>query len=1194
MKNYRVSSINAKSIGLLMGIVLILINHVQAQTDVAHIKRSVVAIKSAEGVYVNWSLKSSDSEEVGFDVYRFTDGGTGVKLNETPILSSTNFFDSTTTTSGNQYAVVPVLNGTEQESSDTVAVLDEQYLNIPLQIPAGGNVLPDGNTYDYRANDASVADLDGDGTYEIILKWDPTRSRDNSQGGYTGKTLIDAYKLDGTLLWRIDLGYNCRSGAHYNQFMVYDVDGDGKAEMYCKTAPGTKDGTGNYLSSGPAANDDDHADYRNNSGYVLEGPEYLTVFNGTDGKELASVNLQPARGNVGDWGDTYGNRVDRFLGAIAYLDGQSPSIVWCRGIYEKTQLAAYDWDGVNLSQKWLFNADDNENSEYAGMGSHNLSVADIDSDGFDEIMYGSCAIDHDGTGLWSKQSEFGKGSADAGHLTDIMPDREGLEKFGIMEGTGNPGAFLLDARTGETLWKTGNKDVGRGVAGDLVPEFYGMECWGGTDGLRSANNQRVGSSPGSVNFVTWWDGDLSRETMSNISVRKYTVAAGGETVIFEATGCVSNNSTKATPALQADILGDWREEIIWRTEDNSALRIYTTTIPSDYRFVRLMEDHVYRLSVAWQNNSYNQPPHTGFYLGSDMFKTAAEIPPSPPTELELTLDTAYVQLNWKANYESDIQGYHIYKSSGSENNFQLLTDTVTGNEFKDYAIELDVEYFYYILSEDTSANTSAASQVVSGIPTDRPDVPDNVNVRAGKSKSLIYWDASSAEMTKGYNVYFTETSGSGYVKLNTELITDTTYLHEGLSESLTYYYIVRAMGFKESLDSEEVFVVPGNYKTIQAETGLVVNGYIENNHVGFEGEGFVNLSSAGYLQLPYIYSEQEGWTYLAIRYANGSGEGRTGKLHINDSSFSYTMESTGQWNNYIYDTLLLNLNAGFQNFLTIESTGNDFGNIDEVIVSSEQVNPEDFDCMGVYLGTAYLDDCGVCVSGSSGFDPCYSDITEGVTYRISLDHSGLCVEGGEEIIQNECAGVVSQNWLFEKGFVGYKIKNSETDLYMGYVGNTVTVSTAGREWRVEQTENGKFRIVKASDLEIGIAIPGKKTDEGVGLSLVPRTNGASAHLFGIEESLALGSDNHIERLVAYPNPFIDQVHISVNYSGDFLPEIEVISMLGQQVVSDQMQPTSGSEFIYDWKPKTEISKGIYLANIRVNDEIIAVYRLLYE
>lgn len=586
------------------------------------LNRGLIAVKVNKGVYLGWRLFGDEEEDTSFSLYR---DGRRIAAN---ILTSTNYLDSEGT-QDSQYEIRAVRKGIE-EPGETASVWNDPYLSIPLQKPAGG-ITPDQVTYEYCANDASVGDVDGDGEFEIILKWDPTNSKDNAHEGFTGNTLLDAYKLDGTHLWRIDLGRNIRAGAHYTQFLVYDFDGDGKAEIVCKTADGTVDGDGTVIGRA-------EADYRNETGFILEGPEFLTVFDGMTGRALKTVEYEPPRGNGLDWGDDEGNRVDRFLACVAYVNGQTPSIVMCRGYYTRAVLAAYDWNGKELVKKWVFDSLTPGNEGYSGQGNHSVSVADVDGDGCDEIIYGSCVIDHDGTGLYTT----GLGHGDAMHVSSLIPSREGLEVFQVHETPSEHGTEIHDAKTGELLWSIPSfEDVGRGMAADIDPRYEGAELWSSTHwcdgdgGLYSSTGEKISEqSPASFNFAVWWDGDLLRELLDHEydpetgigvgKIDKWDYEQGRLVNLLTADGTRSNNGTKGNPCLQADLLGDWREEVIWRSDDSSHLRIYTTTDVTDHRIYTLMHDPVYRLSVAWQNVAYNQPPHPGFFLGHNMEK-----PPVP-------------------------------------------------------------------------------------------------------------------------------------------------------------------------------------------------------------------------------------------------------------------------------------------------------------------------------------------------------------------------------------------------------------------------------------------------------------------------------------------------------------------------------------------------------------------------------------
>ena len=586
----------------------------EGKRQMEFLDRGVTAVKTDSGVFVSWRLLGTDPASISFHVYR-----DGVRLTDTAITSSTNLLDPEGTTESS-YTVAPIWSGKERKPSEPASVWGQAFRDVPLQKPAGG-INSDGSAYTYSANDASVGDLDGDGKYELIVKWDPSNSKDNSQDGTTGPVYMDAYKQDGTFLWRISLGRNIRAGAHYTQFMVYDLDGDGKAEVAFKTADGTIDGTGKAIG-------DPNADYRNSSGRILSGPEFLTIFEGATGKELVTIPYNPPRGNVSDWGDSYGNRVDRFLAGIAYLDGKHPSLIMARGYYTRTVITAYNWREGQLSEVWTFDSNTPGLSGYAGQGNHNLSVADVDGDGKDEIIYGACAIDNNGKGLYTT----GLGHGDAMHLGDLDPSRPGMELFQVHESkTAAYGLEYRDADSGETIWGlfTG-KDTGRGMSADIHPGYPGEEVWAsGGYGLFSAAGVKIsGTQPNSINFGIWWDGDLQRELLDHNwnattatgvgKIEKWDYVNGQPETLLVADGTLSNNYTKGTPSLQADLFGDWREEVVWRTADSMALRIYTTTDVTGYRLPTLMHDPVYRLGIAWQNVAYNQPPHTSYFLGEGM------------------------------------------------------------------------------------------------------------------------------------------------------------------------------------------------------------------------------------------------------------------------------------------------------------------------------------------------------------------------------------------------------------------------------------------------------------------------------------------------------------------------------------------------------------------------------------------------
>ncbi len=584
-----------------------------SQKQMESLDRGLIAVKENGHFYIGWRVLGTDADNLTFNLYRKSGTNAAVRVNDQPITGATNLIDDKANPAeDNSWFVKTVSNGVEKEAKGSFTIPanspDKNYLSIPLKAKQG-----------YTPNDMSVGDLDGDGRYDLIVHMTGI-GKDNSFTGLTDPPIFQAYTLEGKFLWEINLGKNIREGAHYTQFMVYDLDGDGIAEFVCKTADGTTDSANNVV--GDASKDWRDTDQKSATfGKILQGPEYLTVFDGKTGKIINTVPYIPERGDIGKWGgkggngknDRTGNRVDRFTACIAYLDGVHPSVVMCRGYYGRIVMAAWDFKDRKLSSKWVFDSKDG-NNPFSGMGNHGLSVADVDNDGKDEIVYGSMVVDNDGKGLYSTGFRHG----DALHVSDLDPEIPGQEVFGvheIEEGTKGPGVVLFSAANGKVLFTAmDDQDVGRGVADNIDPTKVGAQMWwSGSKGLYDIKGNKIGEAPRSTNFLIYWDGDASREILNSNYIDKY-----GKGRIFTAEGARSNNGTKSTPALSADILGDWREELILRSEDNSELRIYSTTIPTTIRQYTLMHDSQYRLAIAWQNVGYNQPPHTSFYMGTGM------------------------------------------------------------------------------------------------------------------------------------------------------------------------------------------------------------------------------------------------------------------------------------------------------------------------------------------------------------------------------------------------------------------------------------------------------------------------------------------------------------------------------------------------------------------------------------------------
>ncbi|MCR4994228.1 MAG: rhamnogalacturonan lyase [Bacteroidales bacterium] len=657
----------------------------QTAYDVARLQREtlnrgVVAFRtSPDSVCIQWRYLENDPIDIGFEILRedkvigrcgpddptfFMDANDGHQATTYTVRSVLRTREKSHHKSRREYRPRPEPQASLSQLTGYCTLPANApigYLDIPL-VPPTAEAQSDMRPVIYNANDATMADLDGDGQLEIVLKWDPSNSKDNSQSGITSPTIFEALRLDGTVMWRVNLGRNIRSGAHYVPFIVADLNGDGCAELLVRTSDGTVDGLGNVLGDANAdhvrypdtlayqANNNPGEQFRgpgwpNNmdrkagrGGFVYKGPEWVTCFDGKTGKAVASADYIPERGDLRGWGDNYANRSDRFLAACGYLDGEHLSAIFCRGYYTRSVLAAYDFDGMALSVRWVFDTNDEGKRRYAGQGNHNLRVADVDGDGFDEITYGSMAVDHDGSPLYNT----GFGHGDAMHLTAFLPNNDALQVWDCHENK-RDGSDFRDARTGKVIFQLlSNKDVGRCMAADIDPDNPGLEMWSSASGgICNTKGEIIDSTARiPINFGIWWDGDLLRELLDHETVTKYHRQAhvqktqeNSESLTgtpYDFSGsrstrllahfddCIFNNGTKSNPALCADVIGDWREEVLCRTKDNRHLRLYVTPIPTPYRFHTFLSDPVYRHSVVMQNVAYNQPTHVGFYFGAEL------------------------------------------------------------------------------------------------------------------------------------------------------------------------------------------------------------------------------------------------------------------------------------------------------------------------------------------------------------------------------------------------------------------------------------------------------------------------------------------------------------------------------------------------------------------------------------------------
>lgn len=611
--------------------------------EVENLDRGVVAVKVDKGVFVSWRRLGTEPADTTFSLYRDNQLVTSGAI--------TNFVDE----GGTINSVYKVVTNNSTVSKDT-KVWENQYIEIPLAdtpIEESEPIVDTSGVWfpEYKPGDSTIGDLDGDGEYEIIMKWDPADAKDAASTGRTGNAYIDAYKLDGTHMWRIDMGKNIRAGAHDTQLLVADFNGDGASEMILRTADGTVDGTGAVI--GDATKDWGAL----NSGKNLQGPLYLTAFEGATGKAIDTTEYDPQTGDVSYWGDGYGNRSERYLGTIAWVDGVRPHAVVQRGYYPgkeggpgRTVVAAYSLENNKLVKKWRFDTMDSGNDQYIGEGNHSMTAGDIDGDGFDEVVSGSLALDHDGSVLWST----GYGHGDAHHLGDFDPRNPGYEYMKVYEGAQNTPGFMgarnqtwgltvQDAKTGKVLQShDGIKDTGRGVIANIGYKDKFYVTWGaGSTGYWDSDDNNCGDLGLAMNGRIYWDGGLTDQLQDHVTITKWNNETNKAEPIFVADGTNSINGSKGNWCAQGDILGDWREEFVTyrvldskqeeidvtikgaqgdvqtkarKTTSTYALRVYTTVEPTQYNFSTFMHDDLYRIGVATYNVAYNQPPHISFYL----------------------------------------------------------------------------------------------------------------------------------------------------------------------------------------------------------------------------------------------------------------------------------------------------------------------------------------------------------------------------------------------------------------------------------------------------------------------------------------------------------------------------------------------------------------------------------------------------
>ncbi|MBR3046397.1 MAG: RICIN domain-containing protein [Oscillospiraceae bacterium] len=917
--------------------------------------RGISAVNTGSGMLVSWRFLADDSDRAEFQLYR---DDTLIYTSEAGM--ATSYLDKGGNASS-KYRVDTVVSGKVVGSDSCTMISNQSYFDIALDIPRGGTT-PDGVAYTYEANDCSVGDVDGDGVYEIFLKWNPTNAKDNSQSGYTGNVYIDCYRLTGEKLWRIDLGRNIRAGAHYTQFLVADFDNDGKCEMTCKTADGTVDAKGKIVG-------DASKDYRNSGGYILSGPEYYSLFDGATGTLLDTVSYEYPRGNSlkSTWGDDYGNRCDRFLGCVAYLDGVHPSAVSFRGYYTRMTAVAYDVVNKKLVKRWAYDSGVAQ-TNYTGWGNgnHNCMPADVDGDGKDEILVGAVAFDDNGKVLWSTNL----GHGDAMHLSDFLPDHPGQE-FWVCHEHEPWGVSLIDAATGKILiHENRRKDTGRCCAGNVWAGNPGGEFWGSySEAVFNGAGQSVAMDCPSMNFLIWWDGDLERELLDNVGITKIN-QAGKIVSLFEAAGCASCNGTKATPNLSADIFGDWREELILHTTDSKYLRIFCTPYETEYRITTLMHDMQYRMQVATEQNCYNQPPHPSFYLGSDQ-----PLPDRPA----LTINGQLTGSNDPAVMDTT-KAYHLRNA-----NSQQCLSTSDGNAVQAPESMDANTIWHFVKTSDTGYQLVNAAGEILAVSADG----SNVTVDPSSSKEaqeMVIWrtnggflirpaaleneafvEVGGASTDAGANVQTWERNGhkcqtwvleavayypaapdfipgdldgnrvvnaADFSLLKQEILKPARSRVEKRPADLNgdaAVTIADAVAMQKYLLTGEIYA-GGFYYAIDAGFS---QGIEESTNAGFKDAAYVNLDNVSGSFIEFrVYAPKSGSYSCVLRTANGSTANRIMKVSVNGGAGqAVDFNGTGAWTTWEDTKLTLTLKPGMNTVRLTSDTDQGGPNIDYLAVT---------------------------------------------------------------------------------------------------------------------------------------------------------------------------------------------------------------------------------------------------------------------
>ncbi len=889
-------------------VISFIILNISAQRKMENLGRGLVAVRTdKDHVFLSWRILGTEPENIAFNLYRDT----------TLVISTTatNYID--TTPLNRNYYIQPVIDGIKQEISMNVGVQTKAYLGIPLQ-PIG----------DYYVHLVWVGDLDGDGEYDYVVDRIPNTS------GISPK--LEAYRRDGTFLWRVDLGPNgvnmdgiapgsaAISNGHNDGVTVYDLDCDGQAEVILKTANGVIFGDGSTLE------------------YPNDTVQFISVLNGITGAEEVRAPVPQDYISIGPVQSHFG---------IMYCDGVNPTFVFKAKNRRpdggfNLMVVTYDYKDGALTQRWKWNRGGTNAPDF-----HQIRIVDIDGDGRDELCDGGYVLDDDGTFLYAIP---GVGHGDRFHITDFDPDRPGLEGYCIQQDNPSGLAWVYyDAKDGSVIRQQvlpGITDYARGTAGDIDPRYKGFEFWTFTDGMYTAQSDTpISSNFPWPNFKIWWDGDVLAELLNTENISKWDYASGSEKRLLTASNYGAVDSWRDAAQFNGDIIGDWREEVIFENSDHSEIMIFTTTYPTDTRLYTLPHNPGYRACMTVKG--YMQSNLVDYYLGDGM-----STPPAP--NISLVVDTTSgdnnllpfrpqyltaiaiydtIKLSWSANTDSSIAGYNVYRSEVSNDNYIMLNDTLLSENFyKDTSVVFENTYYYTVTAVDIDTVESYHSDEVIVTPTQYPDPPSRLDIVDLEDSVKLSWSKNTELNVVGYNIFRSEIHGQSYFKINADLIQDSTYLDLNIQNGLIYYYVITSVNDiqLESSYSQEVSAMPGIKDIFEAEDAVFGDGSShDSNHDGFYGTGFINFpSSGGYVEFTNVSGGDNGGDFtLRFRYALGNTD-RSGLLEINNTQKNVTMKGTGDWANWLMTDVAITLMSGSDNVIRFQSTGQDFGNLDRIIL----------------------------------------------------------------------------------------------------------------------------------------------------------------------------------------------------------------------------------------------------------------------